>query len=96
MHYIVEINQRADGRWLWKAIAPNGHALVGGLEGDGYATPSAALRGLQDSARFFLRYGDALVEFSAEGQEIAGEIMKVDGEGRKPGVILRVHRHGEA
>lgn len=98
MHYIVEITQRSDRQWGWTLIAPNGHRMSGGLEGDGFATPSAALRSLQDTARVFMRFGEAIVEWSAEGEDLAGEIMKIDGPARKPGLVVRVVRQddGEA
>jgi uncharacterized protein YegP (UPF0339 family) len=96
MHYIVDIQERTDGRWRWEVTAPNGHSMMGGHEGDGYATPSGCIRALQDCARFFLRFGEELETWTAGGAPIeAGEILKIDGNvggTRKPGLIVRVNR----
>lgn len=92
MHYTIEITQRVDLQWGWVLIAPNGKKMTGGLEGDGFPTPSAALRSLQDTARFFAKFGDEISTWSAEGEDLAGEIMKIEGVERKPGLIMRVVR----
>ena len=95
MHYIVEITERAEGnRYAWTLTAPNGHKMTGGYEGDGFPTPSAALRSLQDTAKVFVKFGEVIAEFSAEGEYLAGEIMKIDGPARKPGLIVRVVKLG--
>lgn len=94
MHYTVEITQRADLRWGWTLTAPNASQMSSGSEGDGWPTPSAALRGLQDTARVFLKFGAQLCEWSAEGEDLAGELLKIDSETRKPGMIMRVIHHG--
>lgn len=95
MHYIVDIQERKDGRWRWEVTAPNGHSMMGGHEGDGYATPSGCIRGLQDCARFFIRFGEEIEKWTPGGQDIpTGEILKVDEgpESRKAGLIVRVTR----
>ncbi len=93
MHYTIEIIERVDGRWRWHLIAPNGHSMTGGFEGDGFPSPSAALRSLQDTAKVFMKFGEEISTWSAGGESFpSGDLMKIDGEARKAGLILRVIR----
>ncbi len=95
MHYIIEITQRKDNRWSWVLMAPNGFKMTSGLEGDGFPTPSAALRSLQDTAAVFVKFGTQILEWSAEGRTLtAGDLLKIDGPARKPGLIVRVVKLG--